>query len=178
LRIAVATYGPRSHPNYPAEFDAFIDVNADTVDDFVVFNQESDATGQNVTSVRNLATSSEITRFFTEADLNSETVIMTVLMSDLGLTPSSQFRFAVYGADNYYTGLLTDSIGPMTYRSDTPRFTGSGLPAGGVPINGVSPLAISRDPAGDAASPSQSGLLLLYRDALSGREADAITVNP
>jgi hypothetical protein len=35
-------------------------------------------------------------RFFTDADLNSGNVIMTALLSDIGLTPGTQFDFSVF----------------------------------------------------------------------------------
>jgi hypothetical protein len=80
---------------------------------------------------------------------------------------------------------LTDAIENMTYTPSTPRFTASGIPATGVPAGGSSTLSIQSVPGGDTASPSQTGLLLLYRDAkssgnagLSEGEADAITVKP
>ena len=47
------------HPNYPAEFDIYIDSNNDGTPDFVVFNAENggfSATGQNLVFVANLAT--------------------------------------------------------------------------------------------------------------------------
>ena len=45
----------RSHPNYPAEFDVFIDADRDGRDDYAVFNLENGGfgvTGQNVVAVR------------------------------------------------------------------------------------------------------------------------------
>jgi len=34
------TFGQRAHPNYPAEYDIFIDSNRDGVFDYAVFNLE------------------------------------------------------------------------------------------------------------------------------------------
>jgi hypothetical protein len=121
-----------------------------------------------------------VVRFFNDADLDSSNVIMTVLASDLGMTGTSQFNFYVLAFDNYFTGALTDSIGssaaPMTYRLDLPRFAAS-APAS-VAVNGTGTINISSPVGGDTASPSQTGLLLMYRDAKSGVEADAINVIP
>jgi len=39
-------------------------------------------------------------------------------------------------------------------------------------------LTIQAVPGGDTASPSQTGILLMYRDAKSKNEADTITVQP
>ena len=66
----------------------------------------------------------------------------------------------------------------MTYQLDTPRFTVTGIPGVSVPINGNSNLNISKVPGGDTFSPSQTGLLLMYRDGKTNLEADAITVTP
>jgi hypothetical protein len=116
--------------------------------------------------------------FFTDADLNSGNAILTVPLAVLGLTPNATFDFSVFAGDNYFTGLLTDGITGMTYTPALPRFIGSGLPASGVPVGGSSTLAITAVPGGDGASPSQTGLLLMYRDGRTQREADGITVIP
>ncbi len=177
-QFAVNTFGERAHPNYPAEFDIYVDSNNDGTNDFVIFNAENGgfgATGQNVTAVVNLATNAQTIRFFTDADLNSANAIFTVLLSDIGVSAGAQFRFSVYAFDNYYTGGLTDAIPNMLYTPNTPRFTGSVAPSS-VPAGGSSILTINSVPGGATASPSQIGLLLMYRDGRTGREADAITV--
>ena len=180
VQFAVNTFGQRAHPNYPAEFDIYIDSNNDGHFDFVVFNLENGAfaaSGQNVTAVANLATGTSAAFFFTDADLDSANAILTAPLSALGLTPSTQFNFSVFAFDNYFTGALTDAIQGMTYTLGTPRFFGSGIPAAGVPAGGGSTLGISAVPGGDVASPSQTGLLLMYRDSKTEREASSIVVN-
>ncbi len=181
LQVAVNTFGSRSHASYPAEFDIFVDSNNDGEDDFVIFNLENGGfgvSGQTVVRVLNLHTGAGVTRFFADADLNSANYIATALLSDLGLTPHTKFRFTVVAFDDYFTGNLTDLIENMVHTLDTPKFTGSGIPGAGVPINGASTLSIQTVAGGAAASPSQSGLLLMYRDAKPGVEAEAITVTP
>ena len=64
----------------------------------------------------------------------------------------------------------------MTCTLGTPRFVGSGVPAAGVPAGGSSTLTVNAVPGGDVASPSQTGLLLLYRDSRSQQEASPIAV--
>ena len=181
IQFAIDTFGTRAHPNYPAEFDIFIDANRDGTDDFVIFNLENGgfaATGQNVVAAGPLPAGPFSVFFFTDADLNSGNAILTAPLAAIGLTPSTQFNFSVFGCDNYFTGLCTDAITGMTYTLGTPRYFGSGVPATGVPAGGSSTLAISAVAAGDVASPSQTGLLLMYRDARTQREADQITVSP
>ena len=83
--------------------------------------------------------------------------------------------------DNYFTGVLTDSIDTMTHTLATPKFTGSGLPAV-IPARGEATLNIASVAGGDVASPSQTGFLLMYRDASdvtrfdSRNEADLVQV--
>jgi subtilisin family serine protease len=181
IQFAINTFGIRSHPNYPAEFDIYIDSNRDGVADYVVFNLENGgfaATGQNVVAVASLATNTAKIYFFTDADLDSGNAILTAPLAALGLNSSSKFDFSVFAFDNYFTGALTDSIVNMTYTPSTPRFTASGIPTTGVPVGGSSTLNIQAVPGGDLASPSQTGILLMYRDARTQREADAIEVSP
>ena len=178
IQFAIHTGGRRSHPNYPAEFDVYVDSNRDGMFDYVVFNLENGgfaATGQNVVAVANLATNAATIFFFTDADLDSGNVILTAPLSAMGLTSSSQFEFSVFAFDNYFTGNLTDSIENMIFTPGVPRFVGSGIPAAGVPAGGASTLVIDEIPGGDVASPSQTGLLLMKRD--SKNEADAIRVH-
>jgi hypothetical protein len=127
--------------------------------------------------VVNLATNAGVVRFFTDADLDSSNVIMTALLSDLGLSPGTQFDFQVLAFDNYYTGLLTDATGPMTFTPALPHFAASVVPAS-VAIGGTSTVTIAETPGGSAASPSQTGVLLMYRDATSKFEVGAVTVLP
>ena len=59
VQFGITTNGARSHPNYPAEFDVFIDTDRDGTDDYAVFNLENGGfavTGQNVVAVANLRT--------------------------------------------------------------------------------------------------------------------------
>jgi len=181
IQFAINTSGVRSHPNYPAEFDIFIDTNRDGTDDYVIFNLENvgfAATGQNVVAAGPLPSGPFNIFFFTDADLDSGNAILTAPLSAVGLTPGTQFNFSVIAGDNYFTGNTTDAIAGMTYTAGTPRYVGSGIPATGVPAGGASTMTITATPGGAVASPSEKGLLLMYRDARTQRQADAITVSP
>jgi subtilisin family serine protease len=181
IQFAINTFGARSHPNYPAEFDIYVDANRDGDPDSVVFNLENGgfaATGQNIVAVYSFATNRATLFSFTDADLNSANAILTAPLSALGLSADTRFDFSVFAFDNYFTGNLTDAIEGMTYTPSTPRFVTSGVPTGGVPVGGTSTLTIQMVPGGDAASPSQRGILLMYRDGTSKHEADTIAVTP
>ncbi|MBA3776022.1 MAG: hypothetical protein H0X11_06220, partial [Betaproteobacteria bacterium] len=71
---------------------------------------------------------------------------------------------------------LTDGIFDMVHTLDTPKF--ASVPSTVVPVGGSVSLPIEAIPGGEAASPSQTGILLLYRDAKPGAEAELITVTP
>jgi subtilisin family serine protease len=180
LQFAVNTFGTRSHPNYPAEFDIYLDTNRDGTDDFVIYNVENGgfgATGQNVVAVVNLGTGAGRVHFFTDADLRSGNAILTAPLSALGMTAATQFDVSVYAFDNYFTGSVTDAIEGMTYTLGTPKYAvDNASPV--VPTGGSTMLGISAVPGGDVASPSQMGVLLMYRDAREQREADAVYVMP
>lgn len=188
IQFGIDTFGQRSHANYPAEFDIYIDSNNDGTFDYVVFNLENGGfgtTGQNVVEVFNLATNAAGIFFFTDADLNSGNAIMTAPLSAVGLTPSTQFTYSVFAFDNYFTGNLTDSIENMTFTLGTPRFSLDQPSAFTVPASTILSAHISGVPGGDTASPSQLGFQFLYRDAKSSdgndpgkREGQIIQVTP
>ena len=177
LQFAIHTFGERAHPNYPAEFDVYIDTNNDGTPDFVAYNFENGGfavSGQNVVAVVNLATGAG-TVLFTVADLNSANAVLTVPMSFLGITPATKINFSVYAFDNYFTGNLTDFIENMTYTPGTPRYFAAGVT---VAAGGSSALPVVGVAGGAAASPSQSGLLLFYSDGRRKNEAQTISVTP
>jgi hypothetical protein len=183
VQFAIHTHGDRAHPNYPALFDVLIDNNLDGQGDFEVFNQELGgfaASGQNVVFVLddNQTNARPVPVAYTDADLDSANVILTAPLAALGLTPGSQFRFSVYAVDDYFTGYITDAIENMTYTLSRPAFQVDAGSSFLVPIGVKGGLTVSALPGGAAASPSQTGLLLLYRDPQPNQEADVIKVGP
>src|SRR5262249_23732855 len=155
IQFAINTWGVRTHPNYPAEFDIYIDSNRDGSPDYVVFNLENGglgATGQNVVAVLDLSTSVATIFYYTDADLNSANAILPAPLAALGMNADSRFDFSVLAFDNYFTGNLTDSIVGMTYTPSSPRFAVSGFPATVVSVGGSNTLNIQAVPGGDVAS--------------------------
>jgi hypothetical protein len=179
LQFAVNTFGRRAHPNYPAEFDIEIDVDRDGVPDFVVYNAELSgfgATGTNVVNVVNLATGVGNTYFYIDADLQSANAILTVPTAALGITDATTFDFTLTAYDNYFTGNATDGFGTMTYTPTQPKFVASGSLSPTVAPRSSLKIGTAAVPGGDVASPSQTGLLLMYR-LDSGREADIVRLH-
>jgi subtilisin family serine protease len=179
LQVGISTHGIRAHPAYPAEFDVYIDSTGDLVPDYVLYTVENGtfaSSGQTIVVVLNLATGVGSAFFFADTDLESGNMIMTAPLSAIGATPATKLNISVYAFDNYFTGNLTDYIELLDYTPGAPRFDLTGIPATGVPPLSVVNATVTAIPANDAASPSQSGFLFLYRDANKGLEADAIKV--
>ncbi len=178
LDVGITTYGERSHQAYPAEFDVYIDVNSDGVDDFVAYTAEAGAfasTGQVLVYVVDLATGTGGAYFYADADLNSANMRMYIPLAAIGATANSKMTLSVYAFDNYFTGALTDAIEGMVFTPAKPKFGPLGF------IENIAPWSFTsfqpvRVPGGAAASPSQSGLLMLYRSQAPGFEADIIKV--
>lgn len=171
LEFAITTYGRRSHPNYPAEFDVYIDTNGDGQPEFVIFNSELGgfgASGQNVVAIYNVATGTATPVFYTDADLNSGNVIYTVPMngtagpSNIGVQPGTTIHYDVYVFDNYFTGNLTDQIIGMRFTPGSARFEAVGDPWGSVPSWSRATMPIRASTISDAKT-SESAVLLLYR---------------
>jgi hypothetical protein len=92
------------------------------------------------------------------------------------INPTQPFYFRVVGVDNYFSGAITDTIGTLTYQLSAPKFVAAGTTLG-VPVGVSGALPVSAPVGGAAASPSQQGLLLMWRDGLPGREASLVNVN-
>jgi len=183
LEFAINTNGRRAHPNYPAEFDIYLDTTGDGKPDFVVFNAENGgfgATGQNVVFLANLSTNTATAVFFTDADLNSGNVIFTVPMNssagsvNLGVAPGTTVGIDVFAFDNYFSGNLTDEITGMRFTPGIPRFGVVGLPFGGVAAHGSADLDVTTANVPDTLS-SELGLLMMYRRN-AGQEADRVRI--
>jgi subtilisin family serine protease len=182
LQVGVTTFGERAHPGFPAQFRALIDTNRDGTTDFIVFNGDigflvtGTPDGRNAVFVQRFGSNIAQAFFFTDADLDSANAILTVPLSTIGLTPSTLFDFTMLAVDNYFTGVVTDAIGPMTFTAGTPRFAATAAtvttPAGGSAVLGITAVV-----GGATASPAQTGLLLLQRDAVPGEEIDQILVS-
>ena len=196
-QFGITTFGQRSHPDVPAEFDILIDINGDGNADLDIFNADigletADAfSGQNGVFIADLAAGIAFgPYFYTVADLDSANAILTVpiaalaTQSGLSVAINKPFSFDVLAFDNYYTGDLTDFIGPMKYELDMPQvytFSSFSVPAGAsgaVPIfpNNAANTYFTSPYNGN--SPSQTGILFLQTNGKAGVEASAVKVTP
>lgn len=180
LQFGITTHRQRSHPNAPAEFQVAIDADQDGTPDYLVFNRDLAYPGlddgRNVVWIQDLSNpdAGASAFYFTDANLNSANVILTVPLPEVGLADGSQFDFSVYGADFYFESGVTDAIEDMTFTVGQPRYASDDTVE--VPALSVERLTITEVEGGADASPSQSGMLLLWRDGLIGKEASLITV--
>lgn len=178
LEVGITTYGTRSHPAYPAEFDVYLDVNGDGADDFLAYTGELGSfasTGQTVVNLVDLSTNKGGAVYFVDADLDSANMRMYIPLGLMGVTKDTRIAMSVYAFDNYFTGYDTDAIEGMVFTPSTPKYGPLGTIAGIAPgsFTSFKPTRIAR---GNAASPSQTGLLLLYRSQAPGFEADIVKI--
>ncbi len=177
LQWGFTLYLDRSHPD-PVGFEIHIDANRDGTDDYTVFNSDlgglttGDLSGENAVFVFDGSSSGLHAFFYADTGLNSANMILTVPMSAVGLTPDDTFDFHVC-TRSAFTGEMMDSIGMMTHTPSMPRFSSPLFLT--LPIGGKAKVSVNLVPGGDTASPSQTGLLFLYRN--QEFQADLITVN-
>jgi minor extracellular serine protease Vpr len=179
VQFGISTFGRRTNALAPAQFEIDIDTNRDGTPEFTVLNSQfvflGVPTGLGAVFIINRVTGAVSAVTLIDADFFSGNMILTVPLADIGLTDSSTFNFSVRAADIALSGLVTDSIPTMTFTPDKPKFRVEGGTTVGVAAGGSLALRSAPVSGGDAASPSQTGLLLLYRGD-AGAEADTITL--
>ncbi len=185
VQFAVSRWDAVSAPNMNSTVRVLIDTNRDGIDDWQITASRSTA-NQNLAFLQRLGAGCTATTcpssafFFTIADINTSNWILTIPSrptyagsAQTVVDPTQPFNFRVVGLDNYFTGLVSDTIGTMTYQLNAPRFSaGAGL---SVPVGASGSLPVSG--SASTASPSQTGLLIMWRDGLPGREASIVNVN-
>jgi len=193
LEFAITTWSRHTHANFPSQFVVNIDVDGDGQPDWFLYNQRASTTdNRNVTFLQGLTWPNGVGTFYTTTDFNSSNTVLQVPLNRIGLTvpptPSSAavpnplplnhpITFSVDAFDDYFTGNLTDSVGPMTYTPGEPKYTvGGSLGSGSVPAGSAVSLPITS--TGLNSSPDQIGILLLFTNGRTNYESKAITVTP
>jgi hypothetical protein len=199
-QFAINTFGQRSHPDVPAEFDIYLDIDNDGTPDLILFNTDigmaltgTANSGQNGLFIFDVAAGTASGPYaYSIAELDSANIVYTIPLANLvthggkSLTLSTSFTFSVLAFDNYFTGNLTDQIVNMRYELDDPKFFTDtteylAAPNGSAPVtifpnNATSPFF---NPGGyKGHSPSQTGILVFYSNGKVNQEADLITVTP
>ncbi|WP_341891827.1 S8 family serine peptidase [Variovorax sp. YR752] len=177
IEFAINTNGRRAHPAYPGGFEVDIDTNGDGEVDYFVYNSENGgfaASGQTVVAVQSATTGATGVYYFADADLNSGNIIMTVPMAALGIVPGTTITFDALAYDNYFSGLISDSIEGMVFTPGNERFGVVDLPFGEVASWTSATLGVRTATLPDTVS-TERGLLVMYRRN-AGKEADAIRI--
>jgi minor extracellular serine protease Vpr len=176
VQFGISTFGRRSNTLYPSGYEVQIDTDRDGKADYAVFNSElAPDSGLVAVFVSNIATGESTPYFFVDADFYSGNMIFTAPLAAMGLTDTSTFDFRVLSYDSYFTGNVSDSIGPMTFTPGTPKFAVEGDVTKKVPRNRSLAVPFTAVTGGDVASPSQSGFLLLHRGD-AGTESATVVV--
>lgn len=178
LEVGISTFGMRAHPAYPIEYDVWIDVNGDGRDDFIAYTAEvggPGASGLVAVYVAPTTTFVGTAWFYLDADLDSGNAILPIPYELMGIAPGTKLTLSVETFDNYFQGVVTDGIYDKVFTGASPKY-------GPILVDQpVSPYGLySFKPVGfrggAVASPSQIGLLLLYRNQKADYEADLIKI--
>ncbi|MEZ5275458.1 MAG: S8 family serine peptidase [Opitutaceae bacterium] len=177
--IAISAYGRRAHPNYPAGFEIQFFIDDDDEPDYIVYNAELGgafaADGRNAVYQGSIATG-YTAYFLSDAQLNSGNIILPFYLDELpnwSYEDGATVRMAVLAYDNYFTGIVSDVIEVGQYTFGLPKYDGGGLLT--VPAWSGSKFPVTAVPGGAEASPSQTGLLLMYRDG-ANRESEEVLI--
>jgi subtilisin family serine protease len=183
VEFALAFHHEWSHPATPVGGLVFLDADFDGVEDFMILTTEATGAGVAEVVVDNLNTGETVGIFPLDADLNASAMILRVPLSVLGLTATSTVDWVAVSWDNYFTGNISDIIFDagsffLRHTPSTPRYAIDSPSTKTVAMGGTTPLTVSSVSGGDAASPSQTGFLLVHRNALPDRGSEVLEVVP
>jgi subtilisin family serine protease len=169
LVFAVNTYG-RFSTAATGEYNIAIDVNGDGIPDFLLFSADVGGVetgfnnGQTGTFLVNLATGDEFAEFNADAPTDGSTVLMPVLASDLGITPSNpRFTYTVFAFDD--TGTGEQVPGTASFNAFQPAVSNAMF----VPVapNKSATVPVAIDPLEIKVTPPL-GFMVVTTDNLSG----------
>lgn len=164
IQFAVAGRERQTVPLYPAGYEIDIDTNRDGTVDYAVFQQEAvgaGSSGQSLVYVLNVATGAATAYYYTIADFDASTQVLTAPLAALGLSSGSTFDYDVLAYDNYFSGNVTDVIEGQTWTVGSEKFTVAGdsllVPSG----RNLRTTVRANPTAGES---TQTGFLLLFDD--------------
>jgi minor extracellular serine protease Vpr len=169
LVFAVNTYGRFSNPA-SGEYDIYIDVNGDGVYDFILFSQDvglietGSSNGQIGTFLLNLATGALFAEFAADAPTDGSTVLIPVLASDLGISPTNpRFTYTMNAFDD--TGAGESLTGTASFNAFAPAISNAMF----VPVapGAHVDVPVTIDPVEFQLTPAL-GFMVVTEDNLSG----------
>ena len=107
LLFPISSWNSRSTP-INVEYDVYIDVDQDGIDDYVAYNGQVNATTdpRAVSVLVDLAAGTAATQFFLDTTINTDNMVIPVVVPDADMA----FNFQVYAFDAYFgTGLWDTS---------------------------------------------------------------------
>jgi minor extracellular serine protease Vpr len=179
LVFSVNTYGRFSNPA-SGEYDIYIDVNGDGVYDFILFSADvglittGDVNGQIGTFLANIATKDLFQEFLADAPTDGSIVLMPVLASDLGISPTNpRFTYTVNAFDA--TGAGESLTGAASFNAFAPAISNAMFVA--VAPNASVEVPVTINPAEFKKTPAL-GFMVVTEDNLSGAsEANLLRLN-
>lgn len=105
LLFPVSTWNSRSTP-INIEYNVYIDVDQDGVDDYVAYNSQVNGTTdpRAASALADLAAGTSALQFFLDTTINTDNMVIPVIVPDDDMA----FNFQVYAFDAYFTGDLWD----------------------------------------------------------------------
>lgn len=180
IEFAINCWNIHALPATLLSYNVFLDTDLDGTADYDVFSARL-TDGRVATVILNLKTNEMVISSLFDGDFNSNNVILTVVASDVGLSPSNlKFNFYLETFDSFGidpvdvspVDLLT--VGkPFTYDGNSRRFRTDSL---AYEVDHSATIRVYADSNGFQASPSDKGLLLLYRNNAPEAEAESINV--
>ncbi len=201
IYFGVATYGNWAAPSSEAEFDIYIDVNRDGIDDYRLYNTRLTVAGSPidtfVTGLYRIATDTTTAQGYTNvlssqqptAIFNNSVLVLPVNVTgtnggiNFGAAPSTRFNYRIDTYDDQ--GVLRDTTGSLTYdyanpgldftdaTSPTPLFFD--LPGGTIPATFNQAAFAANGPTADPAS-GPKGALLLHHYNIGGARDQVVPV--
>lgn len=175
LLFPITSWTDRSHP-INVEYDVYIDVDQDGVDDYIAYNATVNGTAdpRAVSVLVDLAAGTATLQFFLDSTINSDTMVIPVVVPD----DDYAFNFQVFAFDAYFTGQLwdwspADAVDGAynTFDGMFPAFTADDY-VFEVPGEAAKSAVISQVTAHpNSKSPSQIGMLYRVWNGVMGGEA-------
>ena len=178
--FAINTFKRFSSPER-GEFDVLIDVNGDGKPDFDLvgvdrgmLSSPASFTGQFVSALIDLNAKTAKIKFLADAATDNSTVLLPVLASDLGLSPTSPRFTYTETTYNIMNNTSATMPGSASFNAFAPSISNALL----VPVapNKVASVPVAIDPSEWAKTPAL-GLMVVVQDNLSGeRQANLLPV--
>jgi subtilisin family serine protease len=187
IELALTVWdSPYRSSQWPVQIDWRLDTNLDGVDDYIVFTSPTASDGRNGVWLYSFANNETQFSAWTDATFFTQDWILAVQADALGLSPGDAYNWYVLVREIYYTNTVWDcepfptgadpcGTDSYTVTLDIPRF---GVGDENMTLTVTHPVTatvpVTGTLASAAASPSEQGLLLIYRNSPIGQGSTAL----